>query len=51
MPKTPIRSQKQPVVMQVIPSLGAGGAEQGCIDMAGEITKALKGHTAKPAEE
>ncbi len=25
---------KQPVIMQVIPNLGAGGAEQGCIDMA-----------------
>lgn len=33
------RPQKQPVVMQVIPSLGAGGAEQGCIDMAGEIAR------------
>lgn len=26
--------------MQIIPELGAGGAEQGCIDMAGEIVKA-----------
>lgn len=31
---------KQPVIMQIIPHLGAGGAEQGCIDMAGEIVKA-----------
>lgn len=30
----------QPVVMQVIPELGAGGAEQGCIDIAAEIVKA-----------
>ncbi len=30
----------QPVIMQVIPELGAGGAEQGCIDMAAEIVKA-----------
>jgi len=27
----------QPVIMQVIPELGTGGAEQGCIDMAAEI--------------
>lgn len=26
-----------PVVMQIIPSLGAGGAEQGCIDVAAEL--------------
>lgn len=31
---------RQPVVMQVIPHLGAGGAEQGCIDMAAELVKA-----------
>ncbi len=30
----------QPVIMQIIPELGAGGAEQGCIDIAGEIVKA-----------
>ena len=30
----------QPVIMQIIPELGAGGAEQGCIDMAGAITAA-----------
>ncbi len=35
--------QKQPVVLQVIPALGAGGAEQGCIDVA----KALVEHGAK----
>ena len=28
-----------PVVMQIIPSLGAGGAEQGCIDVAAELVK------------
>ncbi len=27
------------VIMQIIPELGAGGAEQGCIDIAGEIAK------------
>ncbi len=31
--------QKTPVVMQVIPSLGAGGAEQGCIDVAAELVR------------
>ncbi len=31
---------QQPVIMQIIPSLGAGGAEQGCIDIAGEIVRA-----------
>ncbi len=29
----------QSVIMQIIPELGAGGAEQGCIDIAGEIVK------------
>lgn len=33
-------SLKQPVIMQVIPELGPGGAEQGCIDMAAAITEA-----------
>ena len=28
-----------PVVMQIIPSLGAGGAEQGCIDIAAELSR------------
>ncbi len=32
--------KQKPVIMQVIPSLGAGGAEQGCIDIAAEIVKA-----------
>lgn len=32
--------EKQPVVMQVIPALGAGGAEQGCIDVTAELVKA-----------
>lgn len=31
---------KQPAVMQVIPNLGAGGAETGCIDVAIGIAKA-----------
>lgn len=31
--------RKTPVVMQIIPSLGAGGAEQGCIDVAAELVK------------
>lgn len=30
---------KKPVVMQVIPSLGPGGAEQGCIDIAAELVR------------
>ncbi|MCB1650643.1 MAG: glycosyltransferase family 4 protein [Alphaproteobacteria bacterium] len=29
--------QTQPVIMQVIPCLGPGGAEQGCIDVASEL--------------
>jgi glycosyltransferase involved in cell wall biosynthesis len=31
------RYERQPVILQVIPELGAGGAEQGCIDIAAEI--------------
>ena len=31
---------KQPVIMQVIPALGAGGAEQGCIDINNELVRA-----------
>ncbi len=30
---------KKPVIMQVIPELGAGGAEQGCIDVAETLVK------------
>lgn len=30
----------QPVIMQIIPELGPGGAEQGCIDVARAIVKA-----------
>ncbi|MCB1591839.1 MAG: glycosyltransferase family 4 protein [Alphaproteobacteria bacterium] len=30
----------EPVIMQIIPELGAGGAEQGCIDIAAEIVRA-----------
>lgn len=29
--------QTQPVILQVIPELGPGGAEQGCIDIAAEL--------------
>jgi glycosyltransferase involved in cell wall biosynthesis len=29
----------KPVIMQVIPTLGAGGAEQGCIDVAATLVK------------
>lgn len=32
-------SQKQPVIIQVIPELSAGGAEQGCIDIAAELVR------------
>jgi len=31
---------QQPVVMQIIPELTAGGAEQGCIDVAAELVRA-----------
>jgi glycosyltransferase involved in cell wall biosynthesis len=34
-----LNTQTQPVIMQIIPELGPGGAEQGCIDMAAEIIK------------
>lgn len=30
---------QQPVIMQIIPELSAGGAEQGCIDVAAEIVR------------
>ncbi len=30
---------KKPVIMQVIPALSAGGAEQGCIDIAAELVR------------
>lgn len=30
---------KSPVVMQIIPELGPGGAEQGCIDIAAELVR------------
>lgn len=32
-------STSKPVIMQIIPQLGAGGAEQGCIDVAAELVK------------
>lgn len=31
---------RKPVVLQMIPNLGAGGAEQGCIDIAAELVRA-----------
>ncbi len=34
-----IMNQKQLTIMQIIPELGIGGAEQGCIDVAAEIVK------------
>lgn len=34
------KKNKKPVIMQVIPELGAGGAEQGCIDICAELAKA-----------
>lgn len=37
---SPLQQPRQPVVMQIIPCLGAGGAEQGCIDVAVEIKRA-----------
>ena len=33
-------NQKKLTILQVIPNLGTGGAEQGCIDVAAEIVKA-----------
>jgi glycosyltransferase involved in cell wall biosynthesis len=32
-------ANKQPVILQIIPELGPGGAEQGCIDMAAAIVQ------------
>jgi glycosyltransferase involved in cell wall biosynthesis len=38
--KKPEKQKRRiPVVMQVIPRLGAGGAEQGCIDVAAELVR------------
>lgn len=34
------QNKTQPVIMQIIPELGPGGAEQGCIDIAAELVKA-----------
>lgn len=34
-----LKTQKQPVILQIIPELGAGGAEQGCIDIAAELVR------------
>lgn len=35
-----LTASTQPVIMQVIPELSAGGAEQGCIDVAAGLVKA-----------
>lgn len=35
-----LKTQKTPVVMQIIPELGQGGAEQGCIDVAAALVNA-----------
>lgn len=40
MSRIDMEKTKDLVVMQVIPELGAGGAEQGCIDMAAAIVEA-----------
>ncbi len=32
-------TQKTPTILQIIPELGPGGAEQGCIDVAAEIVR------------
>ncbi len=37
--QNPSLTRKTPVILQVIPCLGAGGAEQGCIDVAAELVK------------
>lgn len=34
-----MQSQKKLTIMQIIPELGTGGAEQGCIDVASELVK------------
>lgn len=39
MEKTLLPNKKIPVIMQVIPELGPGGAEQGCLDVAAEIVR------------
>ncbi len=38
--QTTLNAPNRPVVMQIIPELSAGGAEQGCIDIAAELVKA-----------
>ena len=35
-----LKTQKTPVVMQIIPELGPGGAEQGCIDVTTALVNA-----------
>ena len=32
-------TQKQPVILQIVPKLGTGGAEQGAIDIAAELVR------------
>lgn len=36
----PLKTQKTPVILQIIPELGPGGAEQGCVDVAGALVQA-----------
>ena len=31
---------RSPVILQIIPELGPGGAEQGCLDIAAELVRA-----------
>lgn len=38
--KKAAKRTKTPVIMQVIPELGPGGAEQGCIDVCAELVRA-----------
>lgn len=35
-----IKTKSHPTILQIIPELGAGGAEQGCIDVAAAIVRA-----------
>ncbi len=35
-----VTTGKTPVIMQVLPNLGTGGAEQGCVDITAELTQA-----------
>jgi glycosyltransferase involved in cell wall biosynthesis len=39
-PDTPPVQQKPVTILQVLPALGSGGAERGCVDVAGAIVRA-----------